>query len=62
MLPEYREKWDVDLSIGIKKVVTYAQQRPTKLLGYFRNALSMSDADMEKYFGDAIAIIQQSAA
>ena len=48
------------LTAGIKKVVTYAQERPTKLLGYFRNALSMSNADMEKYFGDAIAIIQQS--
>ena len=60
LLPEYREQWGVTLTAGIKKVVTYAQERPTKLLGYFRNALSMSNADMEKYFGDAIAIIQQS--
>ena len=62
LLPEYQLKWDVDLSRGLKKIVTYAQERPAKLLGYFRNALGLSDAEMQRYFGKAIEIIQQSAA
>ena len=62
LLPEYQLKWGVDLFDGLKKIVNYAQKRPTKLLGYLRNALSLSDAEMQKYFGEAIEIIQQSAA
>lgn len=33
----------------------YAQQRPAKLLGYFKETFNLSDAQMEQYFGDAIA-------
>ena len=62
MLPQYLERWGIDLKYGIRKVVTYAQERPTKILGYFQNALRLSDADMEKYFGAAIEKIREGAA
>ena len=62
VLPQYLERWGIDLKYGIRKVVTYAQERPTKILGYFQNALRLSDADMEKYFGAAIEKIRESAA
>lgn len=36
-------------------MVKYAQSRPTKLMGYFRKTLKLSDKQMKKYFGDAMA-------
>jgi hypothetical protein len=36
---------------------TSAKNRPGKLIGYFRETLKLSDADMQKYFGDAMAKI-----
>ena len=59
MLDQYREKWDYKLS-GISRVVTYAQERPAKLIAYFKNAMNLSDADLETYFGAAIQKIRES--
>ncbi len=60
MLPEYLEHWGLSLNAGIRKVISYAQERPAKLLGYFQNALKLSDADMKKYFGAAIEEMRES--
>ena len=59
MLEQYREKWGYKLS-GMSKVVSYAQERPAKLIAYFRNALNLSDADLERYFGAVIQKIRES--
>ena len=53
--------------------ISYAKNRPTLLLGYFKGVdmsnggkeftksqIKLSDEEMQKYFGDAIAKIQQS--
>ncbi len=62
VLPQYLERWGLTLNSGIRKVVEYAQERPAKLIGkYFREAFNFTDAEMEKYFGEAIDKIQQSA-
>ena len=60
MLPEYLVHWGLSLNAGIRKVISYAQERPAKLLGYFQNALKLSDADMKKYFGAAIEEMRES--
>ena len=61
-LPQYTSQWDINLDYGIRKVISYAKERPNKLLNtYFRDALKMSDADMEKYFGDALDEIERFA-
>ena len=60
LLPQYLERWGLTLNTGIRKVITYAQERPAKLLGYFQNALKLSDADMKKYFGAAIEEMRES--
>ena len=60
LLPDYLERWGITLNTGIKKVITYAQERPAKLLGYFQNALKLSNADMKKYFGAAIEEMRES--
>ena len=61
VLPQYLDRWGISLNAGIKKVVTYAQERPAKILAYFRDAFRFSDAEMEKYFGAAIEKIRESA-
>lgn len=58
MLPQYQQQWNYSLS-GVKKVYSYAEERPTKIIKYFRDALDLSDADMQKYFGEAIEKIQE---
>lgn len=59
-LPQYTAQWGISLDGGIKKVIRYAEERPNKLLNtYFRDALKMSDADMQKYFGDALDEIER---
>lgn len=61
-LPQYTAQWDVNLNSGIKKVISYAEERPNKLINtYFRNALKLSNADMQKYFGAALDAIEEYA-
>ncbi len=58
MLDQYQAKWGYET--GTKGVREYARTRPTKLIGYFRDALKLSDADLQKYFGAAIEKIRES--
>jgi len=58
MIEPYKEQWNYTL-YGIKKVYSYAEERPAKILKYFKNALDLSDADMQKYFGEAIEKIEE---
>lgn len=61
-LPQYTAQWEIDLDYGINKVIRYAKERPNKLLNtYFRDALKLSDADMQKYFGAALDEIERYA-
>ena len=58
-LEQYQARWDIDLKPGIRRLVDYAQTRPEKLINtYFRAALNLSDADMQKYFGEALEAIR----
>ena len=60
-LPAQFARWnqtEAEFRSEMKKFTDYAKTRPKKLIGYFRDSLSMSDSDMEKYFGDAIRRIQ----
>ena len=36
----------------------YAQTRPTKILEYFDGVFEFTDAEKQKYFGEAVAKIQ----
>ncbi|MGX8707081.1 MAG: hypothetical protein ACSW8J_10920, partial [bacterium] len=47
---------------AVDRIVSYAKSRPGKMVGYFQEAFKLSDADMQRYFGDAIAIIQAEQA
>lgn len=59
-LEQYTAQWELSLDTGIKKLVSYAKERPAKLLKeYFPNALNLSDAQMQKYFGDALKKIEE---
>ena len=49
------DRWVSQLKLFLK----YGYERPTKLLGYFQNALNLSDADMQKYFGGAMERIAE---
>ena len=42
----------------IKEIVDYAQTRPTKILEYFDGVFEFTDAEKQKYFGEAVAKIQ----
>ena len=57
---EQSEKSMENYNKKLSALAKYAKERPAKLLGYFQEALEMSDADMEKYFGAAIQKIRES--
>ncbi|NLF26515.1 MAG: hypothetical protein GX592_01350 [Clostridiales bacterium] len=60
-LPAQLRRWgqsEANFRSELGEFVDYAKARPKKLIGYFRETLSLSDADMERYFGDAIRLIQ----
>ena len=54
LLPDYMDKWNLNLVNGPKKLVAYAKERPVKLLGYIKKCFNFNDAQMEHYFGAAI--------
>lgn len=64
LLPEMErqaERWGPDAqtySSEMAMLVNYAKTRPTKLLGYFKKALDLSNEDMQRYFGDAAQAIK----
>lgn len=64
-MPQHLARFDLtesSFNSAMSKLVSYAEERPTKLLGYMKKAYSLSDADMQKYFGDAMAKIQEYSA
>ena len=56
--PAFREQWGFTLKAGTNKVREYAQERPTKILNYFKETFGFSNAQMEEYFGPAIEKIK----
>ena len=42
----------------LREVVEYAETRPTKILEYFDGVFEFTDAEKQKYFGEAVAKIQ----
>ena len=57
-LPRQFEKWGETQSTynkELKFIMDYASSRPAKLLDWTRKALSLSNSQMQKYFGDAMA-------
>ena len=51
-----------EFSEEMNKLISYTMERPTKLIGYFRESLKLTDAQMERYFGEAIRVIQEGDA
>ena len=64
LLPEMEmhcERWDWSLSSWRNygnKMVSYARERPAKLIAYFQETLNLTDAQMQTYFGAAMAKIE----
>lgn len=57
LLEDYIRKWDLDkedMQKEMYRLYKYIETRPAKLMGYFQESLNLSDAEMEKYFGEAI--------
>jgi len=50
--------WGFTLKAGTNKVREYAQDRPTKILAFFKETFGFSNAQMEQYFGPAIEKIR----
>ena len=62
ILPDHFERWGGSLSRYERKfgeVVSYAKKRPYKLMMYFKydETLNLSQADFEKYFGEAMKVL-----
>lgn len=61
LLPAYLSKINLSTNnykTNLKKLVEYAETRPSKILGYFDGVFKFSDAEKEKYFGEAVAQIK----
>ena len=64
-MPAQMQRWNLaqsSFSSGVQTLVRYAESRPRKLLGYIKDAYSLSDEDMQRYFGDAIVKINEYSA
>ena len=59
LMPQFREQWGFTLKAGTSKVIEYAQERPTKILNYFKDAFGFSNVQMQEIFGPAIEKIQE---
>ena len=58
VLEDYKAHTGFNLVGGTKRLINYINERPDKLVNtYFPKALKLSEADMQKYFGDAIKAI-----
>ena len=69
LLDDQFAKWGQSRSnyeSAMKVMIQYAQQRPTKIIQYFSgrgvsgSKISMTDEQLQHYFGDAIAKIQSA--
>ena len=70
LMPEMEKhclRWGADMNgysvdrftATVKDFLKYAYARPTKLLGYFKDSMKLSDAEMEHYFGAAFDAIEE---
>ena len=62
ILPDHRERWggsQEKYETNLKKLVSYANKRPARLLQYFKynSTLALSQSDYEKYFGEAMKVL-----
>lgn len=58
-----RWKWKYETwEKNVDRIVSYANSRPGKMIGYFKEAFKLSDAETQRYFGDAIALVQATQA
>lgn len=65
ILPDHHERWgstQEKYEKSLKKLVSYAKSRPARLLQYFKydDTLRLSQADYEKYFGEAMKVLNVS--
>ncbi|MBP3410791.1 MAG: lamin tail domain-containing protein, partial [Clostridia bacterium] len=61
-LPAYQRKWGIkasNMENHMEDLVGYIKTRPAKMLTYTQKALKLSDSQMKKYFGDAIAALKK---
>ena len=59
-LEDYKAAWGYTLEGGTKKFLNFAKTRSDKLVNeYFRETFDFSDAQMEKYFGEAMRKIEE---
>lgn len=62
LLPAYQKKWSIkasNMENHMEDLVSYIKTRPAKMLTYTQKALKLSDAQMQQYFGDAIAALKK---
>lgn len=63
LLEDYRNQWNItSMSKSLKKLYDYCETRPAKLLGYFQEEFNFSESEFNRYFGDAVAKIEEYAA
>ena len=61
-LPRHQARWGQsreNFEERVAELVEYARTRPRKLVGYFRDTLELTDAEMEHYFGAAMRRIEE---
>ena len=64
-MPMQFERWGQSQSnfdARVSELVEYARTRPRKLVGYFQETLSLTNEQMEYYFGDAMRRIEEEEA
>ena len=64
-MPMQFERWGQSQSnfdARVSELVEYARTRPRKLVGYFQETLSLTNEQMEHYFGDAMRRIEEEEA
>ena len=60
LLPDYQRQWGIkaeDMQNAMYKLIQFIETRPAKMLSYVQKAMKFSDAQMQQYFADAIAVI-----
>ena len=63
-MPRHMERFSFSSSTyssHIRRLRNYCLERPAKLLGYFQESMSLTDEQMQHYFGDALRAIEEYA-
>lgn len=56
-----RWKWKyTDWEKNVDRIISYAQSRPANVIGYLQESFKLSDADVQHYFGDAMALASRN--